>query len=256
MKGLKLSLMVLMATLLALGFSGVAYAFHAGGVAECGGCHSMHFPKAGGFFLLVGTDTSSTCLSCHEKAGDTAPSSYHVSTAVADMPDGVPPLQRGPAGDFGWVKKTYSFTQRGSLVTEQGYTHGHNIVAADKGYIAYPVNTQAPGGTYSASQLGCSSCHNPHGKYRRLTGNVIATAGASTYASGSYYNPTNGVAANEPTATEAVGVYRLLHAGTEGGVNFPGAIVAKVPSTYNRKENATQTRVAYGVGSAGGNSEG
>jgi len=255
MKGLKLSLMVLMATLLALGFSGVAYAFHAGGVAECGGCHSMHFPKAGGSFLLVGTDTSSTCLSCHEKAGDTAPSSYHVSTAVADMPDGVPPLQRGPAGDFGWVKKTYSFTQRGSLVTEQGYTHGHNIVAADKGYIADPVNTQAPGGTYSASQLGCSSCHNPHGKYRRLTGNVIATAGASTYASGSTYSTTNGVAANEPTATEAVGVYRLLHAGTEGGVNFPGAIVAKAPSTYNRKENSTQTRVAYGVGSAGGNSE-
>ncbi len=255
MKGLKLSLMVLTATLLALGLSGMAYAFHAGGVAECGGCHSMHSPKAGGTFLLIGSDQSSTCLSCHEHAGDTAPSSYHVSTAVADMPAGTPPLQRGPGGDFGWLKKTYSFTQRSALVQEQGYTHGHNIVAVDKGYNADPVNTVAPGGSYPASNLGCQSCHNVHGKYRRLTGNVIATAGAPIYASGSYYSTTNGVGANEPTATEAVGVYRLLHGGTEGGVNFPGAAVAKAPSTYNRKENATQTRVAYGSGSAGGNTE-
>ncbi len=253
MKGLKLSLMVLAATLLAFGLSGMAYAFHAGGVAECGGCHSMHSPKVGGTFLLIGIDQSSTCLSCHEHAGDTAPSSYHISTAVADMPDGVPPLQRGPGGDFGWIKKTYTFTQRGAAVTEQGYTHGHNIVAGEKGYTADPVNTVAPGGTYSASNLSCVSCHNMHGKYRRLTGNVIATAGAPIYASGSYFNPTNGVAANEPTATEAVGVYRLLHGGTEGGVDFPGAPVAKVPSTYNRKENATQTRVAYGNGTSNGN---
>jgi predicted CXXCH cytochrome family protein len=252
MKGLKLSLMVLAATLLAFGLSGVAYAFHAGGVAECGGCHSMHAPKVGGSFLLIGTDQSSTCLSCHERAGDTAPSSYHVSSAVADMPDGKPPLQRGPAGDFGWLKKTYTFTNRGTVTTEQGYTHGHNIVAADKGYTADPVNVTAPGGTYSASQLGCQSCHNVHGKYRRLTGNVIATAGAPIYASGSTFNGTN-AAANEPTATEAVGVYRLLHGGTEGGVNFPGAPVAKAPSTYNRTEASTQTRVAYGTGSAGGN---
>ena len=85
MKGLKLSLMVLMATLLALGLSGMAYAFHSGGVAECEGCHSMHSPKAGGKYLLVGTDTSSTCLSCHVNAGDTGPSSYHIATTDAEF---------------------------------------------------------------------------------------------------------------------------------------------------------------------------
>ncbi len=42
-------------------------AFHSGGVAECAGCHSMHAPKAGGSFLLVGTDSSSTCLTCHSR---------------------------------------------------------------------------------------------------------------------------------------------------------------------------------------------
>ena len=67
----------------ALGF-GQAYAFHSGGVAECGGCHEMH-NAASASFLLVATDASSTCLSCHEHAGDTGPSSYHISTAAADL---------------------------------------------------------------------------------------------------------------------------------------------------------------------------
>ena len=69
---------------------GTPQAFHSGGVAECTGCHSMHSPKAGGSFLLVGSDPSSTCLSCHMHAGDTGPSSYHIATADADMPAGVP----------------------------------------------------------------------------------------------------------------------------------------------------------------------
>ena len=49
-----------------------AFAFHDGGVAECGGCHAMHTAKSplalGGDYgyLLAGTDQSSTCLNCHE----------------------------------------------------------------------------------------------------------------------------------------------------------------------------------------------
>ena len=53
MKGLKVSLVIMAAALLTIGLSGMAYAFHSGGVAECGGCHSMHAPKAGGAFLLI-----------------------------------------------------------------------------------------------------------------------------------------------------------------------------------------------------------
>jgi predicted CXXCH cytochrome family protein len=41
------------------------YAFHSCGVAECGGCHSMHGPNPAGSSLLTGSDPSSTCLSCH-----------------------------------------------------------------------------------------------------------------------------------------------------------------------------------------------
>src|SRR5512134_3598692 len=136
-------------------------AFHSGGVAECGGCHSMHSPAPNGSFLLVGTDPSSTCLSCHMHAGDTGPSSYHIATADADMPTGVPPKQRSPGGDFGWLRKDYTMTVRGTTSTEYGRTHGHTVVAVDTPFVADVDNTVAPGGTFPASQLGCNSCHDP-----------------------------------------------------------------------------------------------
>ena len=98
------SLFVLAAVVALAGF-GNAYAFHSGGVAECGGCHSMHSPDPAGTNLLIGPDGSSTCLSCHQQAGLLTPSSYHISTASADMPLGTAPRQRTPGGDFGWLKK-------------------------------------------------------------------------------------------------------------------------------------------------------
>jgi hypothetical protein len=249
MKGLRLGLVITAAALLTIGLSGMAYAFHSGGVAECEGCHSMHSPKAGGSFLLVGTDQSSTCLTCHEHAGDTGPSSYHVGTPSADLSAGVAPKQRTPGGDFGWLRKTYTYTASGTTYTEDGATHGHNVVAVDNGYVADPTNTTAPGGTFPSPQLACNSCHDPHGQYRRLTGGTIAKTGAPIRASGSY----NG-ATNEPTATEAVGVYRLLAGAgyTKGGVTFNGVPAAKVPSTYNQSEATNQVRVAYGVSTASG----
>jgi hypothetical protein len=231
------------------------YAFHSGGVAECGGCHSMHTPAAGGSFLLVGTDQSSACLTCHEHAGDTGPSSYHVSTAPADMPAGTAPLQRGPGGDFGWLKKTYTAVVRNNTVTEAGEMHGHNIIAADKGYVADSRNSLSPGGGYPNAQFHCNSCHDPHGKYRRALTDTVSTTGLPIKTSGSYNNAT----LNEPDSGAAVGVYRLLAgSGYEPvsaipGAGFPGVPPAKVASSYNRSEAATQTRVAYGVVSAGGN---
>jgi len=248
MKAVKITIVILSAALLAIGIGTTASAFHSGGVAECGGCHSMHSPAAGGSFLLVGTDQSSTCLSCHEHAGDTGPSSYHVSTAEADMPVGTAPLQRTPGGDFGWLKKTYTFVVRGSTITEEGATHGHNIVAADKGYAADTTNTTAPGGTFSSANLACNSCHDPHGKYRRLSDGTIATSGAPIIGNGSYN--TSAV----PAAGEAVGAYRLLAGAGYSKAPFTGVPAAKTPSTYNRTEAATQTRTAYGVATGGGHS--
>jgi hypothetical protein len=229
---------------------GTPQAFHSGGVAECTGCHSMHSPKAGGSFLLIGTDPSSTCLSCHLVPGNLTPSSYHIATADADMPTGVPPVQRTPGGDFGWLHKTYTMTVRGTTSTELGQTHGHNIVAIDDGFVADTDNTVAPGGTFSGSQLACDSCHDPHGGVRRLSdgsyANVIHTPGATNapiIASGSYNNSVT------PAAGQAVGAYRLLRGlgDSTQGVVFTGVAIAIAPSTYNQSEATNQVRVAYGA---------
>jgi predicted CXXCH cytochrome family protein len=102
MRSLRSGVLVLAAMVLAAS-AGTAYAFHSGGVAECGGCHSIHSPRPGGSFLLVGVDQSSACLTCHQNAADTGPSSYHISTAPGSLGPGQAPLQRTPGGDFGWI---------------------------------------------------------------------------------------------------------------------------------------------------------
>lgn len=245
MKVVKLRLVNMILFLLTINLSGMAYAFHSGGVGECGGCHSIHSPKPNGRFLLIGTDPSSSCMTCHMQPGDTGPNSYHVVTADANMPPGTAPLQRTPGGDFGWLKKTYHFTVGGTVYTEPGQSHGHNVVAADFGYKADPDKPTAPGGTFPSNQLACNSCHDPHGKYRRLRNRSIVISGAPIIGSGSYNNSPN------PKPSQAVGVYRLL-AGSgyktdaAGFIPFPGVPVAVAPSTYNQSEVTRQVRVAYG----------
>ena len=245
MKGLKLSLVIMAAALLTIGLGGVAYAFHAGGVAECAGCHSMHSPM--GVHLLLASDASSTCLTCHEHAGDTGPSSYHVSTAQANLTVGTAPLQRGPGGDFAWLKKNYAYTSHGTASYEDASIHGHSIIAADNGYtVVDPVHATSPGGSFMSSNLGCDSCHDPHGKGRILSSGTYASTGAPIIASGS-------TASALPAAGQAFGLYRIL--AWPGYAGAPGATyttwpIAISPSSYNRTEAATMTRIAYGGGAS------
>ena len=240
MKATRIAFAMLMVGLVAMGGSAV-YAFHHGGVAECSGCHSMHDPLGG--YLTQGSDPSSTCLNCHITSS-TTPSSYHVATADATMPPGTAPTQLTPGGDFGWLKKTYTWSVWGSTNAEAGQTHGHNIVASDYGYVADSQNTTAPGGgSLLAEDLSCTSCHDPHGKLRRLVGGTIDDSGAPIIDSGSYKT------SPEPAAGEAVGVYRLLAGqgyGEFDNAQDPPAAIA--PNSYNRSEQDDQTRVAYGAG--------
>ncbi len=266
MKAVKLSLVIMAAALLTIGLSGMAYAFHSGGVAECEGCHTMHNSFEGkamtvsggptGVYLLKGSDQSSTCIECH---GETPlGSSYHMVTPAASMPIGTPPGDYTPGGDFGWLTKTYTWIPRGTVatdtVTSPGERKGHNIIAVDFGYVVDGTNSKAPGGSYPAAALSCIGCHDPHGKYRRDNTGTISTTGKPIYASGSYYNASKGVSVNEPTSWGAVGVYRLL-----GGIGYtPKSVgsnafvntvpVAKVNSTYQNSagEATLQYRVAYG----------
>jgi predicted CXXCH cytochrome family protein len=242
MKIIKISLLLVAVIVVTLGLGSTSFAFHSGGVAECIGCHEMH--GAVGPYLLQGSDNSSTCLICHGEPGQ---SSYHVATPDSQMPTGIAPLNMSAGGDFGWIKKNYYFTIRGSLNTELGDSHGHNIIAADEGYVPDSRNTTAPGGTFPAGQLTCTACHDMHGKGRYTTAGAYAKTGQAIYTSGSY----GAVPTVLSHGSYATGVYRLL-LGTgdvRDGVTFANnPPVAVTNSTYNRSEFYFQTRVAYGSG--------
>jgi hypothetical protein len=228
-----------------------AFAFHEGGVGECEGCHSMHGKQDGtkaGAFLLVGSDASSACLSCH---ASTTQGTYQVFTS-RNVPQ-IPPAQLTPGGDFGWLLKSYAWLADGVQDSSPGERHGHSVIAADYGLVQDNTRLAAPGGSYPSSQLACTSCHDPHGRYRLLADGTVRQAGAPILASGSY----GGAALAQPRTNGAVGVYRLL-----GGVGYtprvtgPGTPlpfgadppVALAPTSYNRGERSTDTRVAYGAG--------
>ncbi len=232
-----------------------AHAFHNGSVGYCEGCHNMHLaegavPQESNNYLLLGSDQSSTCLLCHSTRGGTG--EFHFTTA-GDPGPGQPPTQYTQGGDFFWLKKSYTWNfSRGASGHSMGERHGHSVVARDFGYIQDATLLAAPGGNYPSSDLHCSSCHDPHGRYRiDITGAVVSPAPGTTVppavGSGSY--------GAMPTSTYAVGVYRLL-AGRgyqPGSVSGDFAFVedppyAVTPEDYNRKEDIADTRVAYGKG--------
>jgi len=256
-----------------LALAGTAAAYHDGGVARCEGCHTMHNSKnnaqmtqdgetgavnppqfSGNPFLLQGPDQSSTCLNCHGRAGGGSYRVYSPGKAAGAAPDNFT-----PGGDFAWLKKTFTWVSHGSTKTENGDTHGHNIIALNFGLVADSRLAAAPGGTFPAAQLGCHSCHDPHGKTRIKTDgtfdeNLVAGGPASEpiRESGSY--------GATPSGGEAVGVYRLL---AGNGYTQKGAVptgvtfavdppVAVAPSTYNKygasAGDAYKVRVAYGDG--------
>jgi hypothetical protein len=135
-----------------------------------------------GPYLLKANDQSGSCLNCHQ-AADVAPSSYHISTAGVNPYDSTTPVEMTPGGDFAW-------------------RHGHNIIAGDFGYVADSTLATAPGGTYPASALGCQSCHDPHGRYRRFSDGTYATTGLPIFNSGSYIADASNVAIYDPSTTE------------------------------------------------------
>jgi len=176
------------------------------------------------------------------------PEGHYVATSAATL-SSAPPTQLSPGGDFGWLKKTYQWQATGAAGEHSnGDRHGHNVVAADYGYSADTTLAMAPGGTYQSMNLSCTSCHDPHGRYRRDVTGATTASGPPVVASGSYNT------SPDPTASGSVGTYRML-AGkgyqqkwnpAESFAVDPPAAVA--PEVYNRSEAVTDTRVAYGSG--------
>lgn len=217
------TLAVIAATLLA---ASAAEAFHRGGVGSCDGCHGQHQGPTNsdtpttGAFLLIGGDASSTCLRCHATHGEGA---TELSTDGSAFTAG---------GDFYWLKKTFGWNDGSVRKSVPGDRHGHNVVAVDFNLSPDAKLTTAPGGTFSAARLSCTSCHDPHGRPTKTGTSPIAS-------SGSY-----GAAAQ---SGQAVGTYRMLRGAGSGATPFVfGAPVAVAPA--GNAPETDRNHVAYGSG--------
>ncbi len=210
--GFRSYVVFLMVFFLALCLGRTAEAFHSGGAAECQECHEDTKGS------LRGSDASSTCLRCHEAPpGTSKPTAYYIATNGSDLGAGAPPSQLTPGGNFGYLRRSYSWKASGSKESSPGERHGHNIVSIDYGYQADSAHATTPGGSYPSSALSCVSCHDPHEK---ISDNIYRLLGG-------------------------VGYKTSLVPGMVFTVAPP---VAVAPRDYNRPETVTDTRVAYGRG--------
>ncbi|MBE0574974.1 MAG: hypothetical protein IH613_03665 [Desulfuromonadales bacterium] len=224
--GLKLTISLLLAALFLAGNveQSCAKGFHSGGVGSCDSCHSMHSPQSASQPLLLSSDPSSTCLNCHAGTGG-------VNSPAVFSPDG---SALTPGGDFYWLTRSFSWLGGES----PDYDHGHNIVAFDFNLFSDPVQTFAPGGTFPATKLGCTSCHDPHGKVAGGT----ASGRFPVSKSGSY-----GAGINSGAIS---GNYRLLGDSdyVTGNYAFNKDAPVARQSSVNKYQETDSSHVDYGSG--------
>jgi len=148
--------------------AGGAEAFHRSGVANCTSCHVMHETRDGNPVvgvdgaLLLGLSPSDVCLNCHAD-GDR---SVFGGTPLA------PPPELGAGNFIFLIEDQINDDPRPSAPSIAGHHAGHSIVAPGYGLAADPDHLTAPGGTFPSSEMGCTSCHDPHGNtnFRMLHG--------------------------------------------------------------------------------------
>jgi hypothetical protein len=147
-----------------------AAAFHEGGVAACEGCHSVHNsqdgqplgPELGNNYQLLAGSPTEVCLMCHaQEAG-----------RVLGLSSLAPPPELG-AGNFVFLlEDNLNDSPSGRLSPIRGEAAGHSIVAPAISLLPDSRHSTAPGGSFPAAALGCTSCHDPHGNgnFRMLNG--------------------------------------------------------------------------------------
>ena len=147
-----------------------AEAFHEKGVASCEGCHIMH-STADGFevvlqpgneALLKGPSPSDVCLLCHAEG----------PAAVFGMDPVTPPPEKGGGNFVFLLEDNLNDGPDGVAEPILGEAAGHSITAPGFGLIGDSRHSVSPGGQFPVSELGCTSCHDPHGNtnFRMLNG--------------------------------------------------------------------------------------
>jgi len=183
MKRLALGSLIVLAALVLV--TTPAFAFHDQGVAHCNGCHTMHAGPSnpadtpgGNPFLLKQSDSTDTCLRCHDdRLGNTF--------GGGDTDDVLAPGDLFGGGQFVFLlEDNINDGHAGGANPILGEKAGHSILSADKGLVVDSVNSTAgPGGSYNSNYLYCTSCHDPHGQgghFRLLYGDDGNTAVDST----------------------------------------------------------------------------
>jgi len=144
-----------------------ALGFHDGGAARCNSCHITHQSEDGiptsapvSGELLRGATPTEICLTCHANSQGEVLSGDPLS----------PPPERGPGNFVFLLEDNLNDGPDAPINPIPGDAAGHNLVAPSWGLSADARHSFAPGGTYPANQMGCTSCHDPHGggQYRLL----------------------------------------------------------------------------------------
>lgn len=186
-----------------------AAAFHSGGVATCGACHTMHNlenglpvnPAPDNNYLLIMNSASDLCLSCHATA---------LGAVWANAP-GSPAPELG-AGNFVFNGAPNINDAPNGLTVPLAGSHGvHNCVAPSQNAMQDPVHVLAPGGSFPSSELSCTSCHDPHGNtnFRMLRG--AGPLPGNTYSFINDAPQADGLALNDPAES------RTLHTAYKAG---------------------------------------
>jgi hypothetical protein len=154
-----------------LGAAQPASGFHNGGVGSCKACHVMHDSHAGSIVavmpsgepgLLIEETPSDVCLRCH---------ATEEGEVLAINPR-MPAVENG-GGNFIFLLETnLNDAPDGASNLIPGEAAGHNLVAPGHALASDSRYSLSPGGTFPAGEMGCTSCHDPHGNanFRHLYG--------------------------------------------------------------------------------------
>ncbi len=166
---------------------------------NCAGCHRMHSAVSSDGFLLVNTDVTEACLTCHDGAGayTNVKDGYYMGSITGSgtlaSPLGSQGVANAPLFGGGFVNSSnvHTFNGLNGYDYAAGYpgqtaTTSTHSVAGLGGSDGYTGMTYWGSGNNSASffagaaattstELECTSCHDPHGNAGRSSSATATT---------------------------------------------------------------------------------